>query len=104
MSKKHGRENDTVEVVVETKKSEVALREESMLAFWNEHNIFKKTLETPAGNRDVHLESLLIHELGHVLGLKHKDSGDSVMATYLSSLTMRNDIPEKDIDDLKCEY
>ena len=61
-------------------------------------------LETPAGNRDVHLESLLIHELGHVLGLKHKDSGDSVMATYLSSLTMRNDIPEKDIDDLKCEY
>ncbi len=53
MSKKHGRENDTVEVVVETKKSEVALREESMLAFWNEHNIFKKTLETPAGNAPV---------------------------------------------------
>ncbi len=49
MSKKHGRENDTVEVVAETKKSDIALREEAILAFWNERDIFKKTLETPAG-------------------------------------------------------
>lgn len=34
-------------------KSEVALREESMLDFWREHDIFKKSLETPAGNKPV---------------------------------------------------
>lgn len=30
-------------------KSEVALREEAVQAFWEEHEIFKKSLETPAG-------------------------------------------------------
>ena len=53
MSKKHGRENDTVAVVDTTPKSEVAKREENMQAFWVEHDIFKKSLETPAGNEPV---------------------------------------------------
>ncbi len=43
------RENDTVEVVPESPKSEVALREESVQRFWEEQEIFKKSLETPAG-------------------------------------------------------
>jgi len=33
--------------------SEVAKREEEMLAFWNEHNIFNKSLEAPAGQEPV---------------------------------------------------
>lgn len=62
----HGRENEkvngvarevalghTVEVVGESPKSDVALREEAMLAFWQEHDIFKKSLETPAGEAPV---------------------------------------------------
>jgi isoleucyl-tRNA synthetase len=36
-----------------TEKGDVALREEEVLAFWNEHSIFKKTVETPAGNTPV---------------------------------------------------
>ncbi len=36
-----------------TEKSEVALREETILAFWQEHDVFKKSLETPAGNEPV---------------------------------------------------
>ncbi len=52
MSKKHGRENDSVEVV-DVQKSEVAKREEDMQAFWVEHDIFNKTLETPAGEAPV---------------------------------------------------
>ncbi len=35
------------------KKSDVALREEEMLAFWNEQGIFKKSVETPAGKQPV---------------------------------------------------
>jgi hypothetical protein len=61
-------------------------------------------LDTPQRYNDVHLESLLIHELGHVLGLKHNDATASVMATYLSSSTVRNKISDQDKSDLKCEY
>lgn len=42
--------NDSVEVVESKEKSEVALREEAILSFWQEHDIFKKSLETPAGS------------------------------------------------------
>jgi isoleucyl-tRNA synthetase len=49
MNKIHGRENGSVKVVSDVPKSEVALREEAMLAFWQENNIFKKSVETPAG-------------------------------------------------------
>jgi isoleucyl-tRNA synthetase len=49
MSKQHGRENDMVAVEAPTKKNEVAEREEAILNFWREHDIFNKTLEKPAG-------------------------------------------------------
>jgi isoleucyl-tRNA synthetase len=53
MSKQHGRENDTIAVESATQKSDVALREETILAFWQEHDIFNKSLEKPAGNAPV---------------------------------------------------
>jgi len=37
----------------ELEKSDVSLREEEILAFWNEHDIFKKSIETPAGEAPV---------------------------------------------------
>jgi hypothetical protein len=55
-------------------------------------------------DQDVHLESLMLHELGHVLGLKHKDGGGSVMGTYLASSTVRNQVSAIDKENLKCEY
>ena len=48
-TKMHGRENDSVEVVPEAPKSDVAKREEEILAFWRENNIFEKSVVTPAG-------------------------------------------------------
>lgn len=53
MSKMHGRENDSVAVETTTEKSDVALREESILAFWQEHDIFNKSLTTPAGEAPI---------------------------------------------------
>ncbi len=49
MSKKLNRENDTVEVVAEVTKSEVALREEEIQAFWQREDVFNKSMERPAG-------------------------------------------------------
>jgi hypothetical protein len=57
-----------------------------------------------SAQQGIHLDSLLIHELGHVFGLKHKDDSGSVMATYLASSTQRTKIASVDLNHLKCEY
>ncbi len=61
-------------------------------------------IDSSTDARAVHLESLLVHELGHVLGLKHREDSGSVMATYLASQSKRNAVAEADKADLKCEY
>lgn len=52
----------------------------------------------------VNIEALVLHEMGHVLGLKHKETGGSVMATYLASNSNRIQLAEDDVTDVKCEY
>lgn len=52
----------------------------------------------------VSMESLALHELGHVLGLKHEDASPSVMATYLRTNQERNEIQQSDQQSLSCEY
>jgi hypothetical protein len=52
----------------------------------------------------VHLESLLIHELGHVLGLAHTETSGSVMNASLANGKVREEPGNMDISSLKCEY
>lgn len=68
------------------------------------HKNFQFFTQLPGKLGEVHLESLLIHELGHVFGLKHKDDSGSVMGTYLASQTVRTKVAAADLKDLKCEY
>ncbi len=56
------------------------------------------------GPSKINLQALVIHEMGHVLGLKHKDSESSVMATYLASQSDRVQIAQTDKKSLTCEY
>lgn len=56
------------------------------------------------GPTKINLKALVIHEMGHVLGLKHKDTESSVMATYLASQSDRVQIAETDKKSLTCEY
>lgn len=65
---------------------------------------FSYYLDTPQSDKQVHLESLLIHELGHVLGLKHNDAGESVMATYLALDFKRDVLSKDDQKAMVCEY
>jgi hypothetical protein len=73
----------------------------------SQYSGFSFYLQSPQNSGDVHFESLMIHELGHVLGLKHKDAGGSVMNPYLASATVRPSdglMPGTDIEALQCEY
>lgn len=49
-------------------------------------------------------EALVLHEMGHFLGLKHTDRHDSVMVTHLAAFTDRTEPSHEDIQDVKCMY
>ena len=57
----------------EHKKSDVALREEAMQAFWVEHDIFTKSLEQPAGSDPV--GDFVFYILGHNCSASDNRSG-----------------------------
>ncbi|MBO9668683.1 MAG: matrixin family metalloprotease, partial [Bdellovibrio sp.] len=65
---------------------------------------FTYFVDKPAESDDIHLQSLLVHELGHVLGLKHRTSMPSVMWPILGSSVKRDELTESDRKSLKCEY
>ncbi|NJL25598.1 MAG: matrixin family metalloprotease [Calothrix sp. SM1_5_4] len=50
------------------------------------------------------LDSLLVHELGHVLGLAHNGNHGSVMNTTLNNGQERRKLGTIDESSLKCEY
>ena len=60
---------------------------------------------SPVAGR-VDFESLLLHELGHVLGLEHPkvEMQGTVMARRLEDTTLRRVPAPLDVADLKCEY
>ncbi|MBK9294805.1 MAG: matrixin family metalloprotease [Oligoflexia bacterium] len=53
---------------------------------------------------EVDLQSVLIHELGHVLGLKHNAEEPSVMAKRLQNGTTRRNLFAADVLNCRCEY
>ncbi len=65
---------------------------------------FTMTNASPLTGLQIDIESLFVHELGHVLGLQHNDSGKSVMAVVLSFAEVRKTPYPDDISSLKCEY
>lgn len=52
----------------------------------------------------VHMQSLILHELGHAVGLVHIEEPDSVMQAYLKSQTVRIKPGAIDNSSLSCEY
>lgn len=52
----------------------------------------------------ISLLSLMLHEMGHGVGLKHIVDGASIMQTHLANNTERSIPTQTDIDSLGCEY
>ncbi len=76
------------------RETDIKLNGQNFQFYW------QKTPQT----QGVNIEALVLHEMGHVLGLKHKDTESSVMQTYLANNSDRTHVGETDIEALKCEY
>jgi hypothetical protein len=61
-------------------------------------------LENPESTYDIHLKSVLVHELGHVLGLSHNDHDNGVMSSFLEPNIVRDTLTESDLKSVSCEY
>ncbi len=60
--------------------------------------------EYPENNNEIHFKSLLIHEFGHALGLRHTNKSISVMYPELGFLQVRSSLADADVTSVKCEY
>lgn len=78
----------------EIKEADIRINDENFDFYW----------QSSTQQRAVNFEALVLHELGHVLGLKHRDASLSVMQTYLASNTDRTNVGRVDLESLKCEY
>ncbi|MCS6837510.1 MAG: matrixin family metalloprotease [Bdellovibrionaceae bacterium] len=62
-------------------------------------------VDQPKSPLSIHFESLMIHELGHVLGLAHNEhSPNDIMWTHLLPLTERTQFSEENRMAIQCEY
>jgi predicted Zn-dependent protease len=59
---------------------------------------------TNPNDDELDTESLVLHELGHILGLGHISLPSSVMAERLPFGTTRRSLSVDDINHIKCEY
>lgn len=66
---------------------------------------FKMAYNDSQLNRStVDLESLVLHELGYLLGLSHKEDESSVMHHSLAKGEIRRTPSENDVYSIRCEY
>lgn len=58
----------------------------------------------PQNSKQIHFGSLLVHELGHTLGLKHAVMKPTVMWATLGSINIRTQLSNTDQTSVECEY
>ncbi|RME16254.1 MAG: hypothetical protein D6797_04915 [Bdellovibrio sp.] len=61
-------------------------------------------LQKSGNYRAIHFKSLMLHELGHVLGLAHRHEENTVMAETLLGGEIRDWLTDSDKKSLRCEY
>lgn len=83
--------------------------------YWSGNQIFEADMRIDAQNftfnysdttsfSNVDLDSLILHELGHVLGLAHTTAVGSAMHATLDEGQVRRQLGQIDLTDLHCEY
>lgn len=63
-----------------------------------------RTTTSNKASAGYNFEALILHELGHFLGLKHRENGGTVMAKELAAYTDRVALASVDVNSVQCEY
>lgn len=63
-----------------------------------------RTTTSGQASAGYNFEALVLHELGHFLGLKHRENGGTVMAKELAAYTDRVALASVDVSSVQCEY
>lgn len=64
----------------------------------------RNTVHAYSGSEAYSFEALILHELGHFLGLKHADAHGSVMVTHLRAFEDRTEVSADDSQSIQCAY
>jgi hypothetical protein len=86
------------------KEADIRLNAADFGYYWRGQTLSKASKNGRESSAPVNIEALVLHEMGHVLGLKHKDNAGSVMATYLAAGDDRTSLATTDEAALQCEY
>lgn len=86
------------------KEADIRINGSNFGYYWQGQMLSKVSKMGAMSAAQVNIEALVLHEMGHVLGLKHKDGAGSVMATYLASGDDRTALAVTDESALQCEY
>ncbi len=96
-------ENSTEQARTQLNWSKTSLYEADIVV--NDHNFDYATFDEELKGKIVDFTSLMIHELGHVLGLAHNEDQSSVMNTKLAYGEDRQETENiVDVKSLSCEY
>lgn len=86
------------------KEADIRLNAYDFSFYWKSDTLTHALNTQRRSSAAVNIEALVLHEMGHVLGLKHKDGAGSVMATYLAGGDDRVILADADTVNLQCEY
>lgn len=100
---------------LKTWESERANEQARTTVYWAGDRIYEADIRINSLNHDffwgsepvsgkVDMQSLMLHEYGHVLGLGHTAEPESVMVKSLASATLRRQLSQMDLGSIRCEY
>lgn len=108
-------DNQNVIYYLKTWEMERANEQARTTVYWAGDRIYEADIRLNAFNFEffssdepipgrVDIQSLVLHEMGHVLGLAHSEAPQSVMARSLPSAKLRRDLSKDDQKSIRCEY
>lgn len=88
----------------EIQEADIRINSKNFGYYDQNHQQIVRSTTTDSTSAGYNFEALVLHELGHFLGLKHRENGGTVMAKELGAYTDRVKLATIDTEAVQCEY
>lgn len=88
----------------EIQEADIRINSKNFGYYDQNHQQIVRSTTTDSTSAGYNFEALILHELGHFLGLKHRENGGTVMAKELAAYTDRIKLASADVESVQCEY